>query len=142
MKLAESLSPKTKKLDEVKESTQKLGDLKKETNFSQLAIENTPVTHQPRENNEAVIYDVEKGNTLNKMKDKTGFFKIYHHPQRGWMINTYPIKLVEGTKVQIDGNEYDITSGLQKVFTIKSYETANSMNDMEKVIFRDILQKI
>ena len=57
------------------------------------------------------------------------------------MINNYPIKMVGGTKVEINDDQYNITSGLQKVFTNKSYDTANSMNDMEKVIFRDILQK-
>ena len=41
IKLAESLSPSTKKLDGVKESTQKLGDVTKENNSPQLAIENT-----------------------------------------------------------------------------------------------------
>ena len=50
--------------------------------------------------------------------------------------------MVGETKVQINDNEYNITSGLQKVFTNKSYDTANSKNDMEKVIFRDILEKI
>ena len=55
IKLAESLSPITKKLDEVKESTQKIRDVIKESQpeTSQLAIENTP-THQPIENNEGV----------------------------------------------------------------------------------------
>ena len=52
-KLAESLSPITKKIDEVEESTQKIGDINKESQpeTPQLAIENTP-THQPIENNE------------------------------------------------------------------------------------------
>ena len=49
--------------------------------------------------------------------------------------------MVGGTKLEINNNDYNITSGLQKVFTNKSYDTANSLNDMEKVIFRDILQK-
>ena len=49
--------------------------------------------------------------------------------------------MVGGTKVEINDNEFIINSGLQKVFTDKSYDTANSMNDMEKVNFRDILQK-
>ena len=49
--------------------------------------------------------------------------------------------MVGGTKVEINDNEYKVPSGLQKVFTNKSYDTANSTNDMEKVIFRDILQK-
>ena len=62
-KLAESLSPITTKLDEtskelrnvIKESTQDLGNVIKENNTPQPAIENTPTTHQPIENNEGVI---------------------------------------------------------------------------------------
>ena len=49
--------------------------------------------------------------------------------------------MIRGTKVEINDNEYNITSIIQKVPTDKSYDTANSMNDMEKVIFRDNLQK-
>ena len=41
--------------------------------------------------------------------------------------------MIGGTKVEINDNEYNTTSGLQKVLTNKSYDTANSMNDMEKV---------
>ena len=94
-KLAESLSPITKKLDEVNksinESTQELGDVNKKSqpaieNTLQPAIENTPQpaiesTPQPAiENKEGAIYDVEIENTLSKMTDKTGFFKTYHNP--------------------------------------------------------------
>ena len=73
--LAESLSAITKRLDEVNESTQKLGQVIEESKpeTPQLAIENTQPP-QPIENNEGVIYDVELENTLNKMKDNTGFF--------------------------------------------------------------------
>ena len=50
LKLAESLSSITRKLDQVEESTQKLGDNIKESQpeTPQLAIENAP-THQPLE---------------------------------------------------------------------------------------------
>ena len=71
IKLAESLSPISKRIDEVKESTEKQGDVIKESQpkTPQLAIENTPQpaienTPQPAsENNEGVIYDVELENT-------------------------------------------------------------------------------
>ena len=148
-KLAESLSPTTNNLDEtseklgdvIKESNQNLGKVIKQNNTPQLAIENTLTTHQPIENNEGVIYDVELENTLNKMKDNTGFLKSSRDPQRGWMISNYPIKMIRGTKVEIYDKENNITSSIQKVLTDKSYDTANSMNDTEKVIFRDNLQK-
>ena len=76
IKLAESLSPITEKLDEVKKSTQELGDVIKESKpqAPQLAIESTPTTHQPFENNEGSIYDFEIENTLDKKSDNTGFF--------------------------------------------------------------------
>ena len=99
IRLAESLSPITEKLDELKKSTQEVGEVIKK-NTPQLAIENTPTIHQPientptnqpLENNEGTVYDVEIEDTLNKMTDHTGFFKTYHDPQRGWIINNHPI---------------------------------------------------
>ena len=91
VKLAESLSPITSKSDEtseklgdvIKEPTQNLVNVIKENNTPQLAIENTPTTHQPIENNEGVIYDVELEKKLNKMKDNTGFVQSSHDLQRG-----------------------------------------------------------
>ena len=83
VKLAESLSPITTKLDEtskklgyvIKESTQSLGNVIKDNNTPQTAIEKILTTHQPLENNESVTYDVELENTLNKMKENIGFFR-------------------------------------------------------------------
>ena len=89
MKFAESLSFITKKSDELKKSTQELGKVfkKSQPNALPLAIENTPNTHQPIENNEGVIYDVELENTLKSMENSTGFFKTKHDRERGWMLN-------------------------------------------------------
>ena len=155
-KLAESLSPITKKLDEtseklgdaIKESTQSLGNVVNENNQPQLAIENTPQPiiennqpQQPIENNEGDVYDVELENTLNKMTDNTGFFKTQYDRQRGWILNNYPIKTPKGTNIEINEKEYNITPGLQKVLTDHSYDTAKSMSDKDKLIFRDFLVK-
>ena len=148
-KLAESLSPITSKLEEtskklgdvIKESIQNLGNLIKDNNTPQLAIEITPTTQQPIENNKVDVYGVELENTLNKMKENTGFFKTHYDPQRGWILNIYPIKTPGGTNVKISGNKYDITQGLRKVSTDTKYETAKSMSDTEKVVFKDILSK-
>ena len=57
------------------------------------------------------------------------------------MLNIYPIKTLRGTEIEINENKYSITQGLQKVITDTSYDAAKSMNDTEKVVFRDILQK-
>ena len=156
VKLAESLSPITEKLDEtsknlgdaIKESTLNLGNVIKENNTPQSAIENTPQpaiennpTQQPIENNEGDIYDVELENTLNKMTDNTGFFKTHYDQQRGWMLNNIPIKSPGGTKIQVDENEYDLTKGIQNVLTKKTYKSIKSLNDNEKVVLGDFLSK-
>ena len=71
VKFAESLSPITKKLHEVKKSTQKLGDVIKESNTTQLAIKNTH-SALPKENEQrqsGVVYDTSLENTLSNMKN-------------------------------------------------------------------------
>ena len=75
------------------------------------------------------------------MKDYTGFSKTYHDPQRGWMMNNYPIKMLRGTKVEINENIHNISPGFRKVLVDQPYVTAKPMTDKDKLIFRDILQK-
>ena len=67
----------TKKLDQVEESIQEVGEIIKKINTPQLAKENTPTIHQPVENNGGTIYDVEIESTLSKMTDNTGFFENF-----------------------------------------------------------------
>ena len=100
IKLAEPLSPVTKKLDEVNKSTKELGEIVKESKpeTPQLAIENT-ATNQPIEKNEGVSYDVELENTLNNIKDNAGFLKTYYDRERDWIWNGYPVKMLGGTEV-------------------------------------------
>ena len=43
--------------------------------------------------------------------------------------------------MEINDNKYNITPGIRNVLVDSTYKTANSMNDMDKVVFRDILQK-
>ena len=61
IKIAESVSPITKKLDEVKDSTKNIGDVIKENYLPQLAIENThnalPIEKEQIQS--GVIYDTD-----------------------------------------------------------------------------------
>ena len=75
------------------------------------------------------------------MQEIAGFFKTHHNPLSGWILKNFSIGTPGGTEVEISGNKYDITPGLQKVFKDTKYETAKSMSDTEKVVFRDILSK-
>ena len=78
MNLAESLSALTKKLDEVKKTTQKLGDVIKKSNTPQLDIENThtALPIEKKQIHPGVIYDTTLENTLNIMKKVVVFFDI------------------------------------------------------------------
>ena len=57
------------------------------------------------------------------------------------MLKNYPIKTPGGTNVKIGGNKYDITPCLQKIFSDTTYESAKSISDTKKVVFKDILSK-
>ena len=80
IKLAESLSPITEELVEVKKSAQDLGEIVKKSQPStpQLAIENT-YKALPIENEKihpGVIYETSLENTLSNMETNFGFFSI------------------------------------------------------------------
>ena len=87
------------------------------------------------------MYNVEIENTLNKKTDNTGFFKTYHAPRRGSIIINHPMKMLRGSKVEINENKYTISPGIRKVLVDQSYDTAKLMTHKDKLIFRDILQK-
>ena len=111
-----------------------------ENNKPQPAIEHTPPP-QPIENNEGVISDTELGFITKNMKNNTGFFQTYEDQEHGWMWNGYPVKILDGTEVRINEIKYNITPSMQKVLIDSSYKTAKSMNDKDKVVFKDMLQK-
>ena len=76
------------------------------------------------------------------MADNTGFFKTHYDKQRGWILNTIPIKSPGGTKILVDENEYDLTKGIRNVLTKKTYKSIESLNDNDKIVLRDFLSKI
>ena len=111
-----------------------------ENNIPQPSIEHTQPP-QPIESNEGMIYDTELEATLKNTKNNTGFSEIPENKEHGWIWNGYLIKILGGTKIEIKGKKYNMTPVFRKVLVHSKYETAKSMNDMDKVIFRDFLQK-
>ena len=57
------------------------------------------------------------------------------------MINNISIKSPGGTRKEINENEYDLTQGIRNVLTNKTYKTAKSMNNNEKIVFKEFLNK-
>ena len=121
IKLAESLSPITKKLEEVNKSTQELGEVikKSQPNTPQAAIENT---HKaiPIENEQiqpGVIYDISLENTLIIMKNNTGFFNMEESDDCDIFWNLFPVGKIGGDKLKINMKIHSVNPGFQKVFT-------------------------
>ena len=66
------------------------------------------------------------------MKKSTGFFKKKHDPEHGWMLNIYPINILRGPKIEINGNKYNLTPNLQNLFTETSNIPLKKLNDKER----------
>ena len=130
-------------LDEVKETTQRLGyaTKKSQPETPQLSIENAP-NRQPMENNEGVVYVVELENTLKNMTDNSGFFKTYCDCEHGWMWNGYPIKNTRGTEIEINHKKFNITPAFQKVLSNSSNKPLKKINDKDREILDNILQSL
>ena len=160
-KLAESLSPLTKRLDLIENNKgEKIGDIIKKSESETLAIENTqtqaetpaientqPQAETPAiENTQVqpgVLYDVELENTLTNMaKNEKGFFKIREGKdgQRYW--NGLPIKTPRHSIVEVEGKKFNITPNLQNVFTDTTGKSLKNLTKTENKTYKKHLQTL
>ena len=116
IKVAESLAPITKKLNEVNESTQKLEEIVKESITPQLAIESThnALPTESEQIQPGVIYDTSVENTLNIMKNNIGFLNIEETDNGDFFWNGFPVEKTGSSKLKINENIYGITPSFQK----------------------------
>ena len=71
-----------------------------------------------------VIYATSLENTLNNMKNSTGFFNIAGR-DNGDIWYGFPVEKMNGNKFKTNENTYDITPGIQKVLTVLTYLCKN-----------------
>ena len=137
-KLAESLSPFTKNLDEVNKSTQEVGDIIKKSqpsqNFKTIlqnsdsqtpAIDYTSTSQSLRD-------------TLSFMNTSKNFFKLEQDGNKVFW-NKIPIKTLGENRISIKDREYDIKPSFQNYFTNTKLTTKN-MDDEDKLTVHDILK--
>ena len=130
IKLAESLSPITKKLDTINESSKQLGEIVKKSNVEDgntrtPAIENTTTSQSLRD-------------TLSFMKRSKNFFKLEQNGNEVvW--NKTPIKALGENRISFKNQEYDIKPNIQAYCTNTKLTTKN-MNDEDKLTIYDILK--
>ena len=138
-KLAESLSPLTKRLDLVENSKgEKIGDIikKSESESDTLAIENTQT--QPETSAIENPYTSQSlRDTLAFMKKSKNFFKLEQVGKKVFW-NKTPIKSLGENRISINNKEYDIKPNIQEYFT-NTNQTTKNMDDEDKRTIYDIL---
>ena len=141
VKLAESLSPNTIKLDEVNKITQESLSLltKKSDTFiesieepqPQPAIEHT-YTALPIKNEKiqpGIIYETSLEKTLSNMKDNTGFFNIEETNHGEFFWKGFPVEKMGDNSFKIIEKIYNITPSIQKISTDTSSKPIKQLND-------------
>ena len=127
-KLAESLSPITKKLDEVNKPTKEVGEIIKNSESRTSAIENITGTQSLRD-------------TLTHMKGSKNFFKLVEKADGQVFWNKIPLKALGENRISIKNQEYDIKPNIQNYFT-NTNQTTKNMDDEDKLTVYDILKNI
>ena len=132
-KLAESLSPITKKVDTINESTKQLGEIVKKSkvedgNTQTPAKENITGTQSLRD-------------TLTHMKGSKNFFKLVEKADCQVFWNKFLIKALGKNRISIKNQENDIKPNFQTYF-INTNLTTKNMDDAGKSTVYDILKKI
>ena len=124
IKLAESLSPITERLDLVENiKGEKIGEIIKKSQQETPATEKTQTQSETpaiekTQTQPGVLYEVSLENTLTNMKNKEkGFCKIGEdkNGQRYW--NGIPIEVLRDSTVEINEKNFKITHNLQNVLT-------------------------
>ena len=152
IKLAESLSPVTKKLDEVNKSTQqtlsaiteKLDAINESIKESQPAFENTHIS-LPIENEKiqpGLNYDTSLEIILSNMKNNTGFFSTEETNDGEILWNGFAVEKLGGNKLKINEMTHNITPGFRKVLTDTSKIPIKQLNDQDRGIFINILESL
>ena len=109
----ESLSPIRKKIDTINDSTQKVVDTIKETNS-----ENTP----------SFLLQ----NTFKSLADTTGSLKLTRDKDGNMSILSTPIKSLGGDKVQVYDNIYEFNPETHKVLSKPSYTGKSMKNEDDR----------
>ena len=131
VKLEESLSPITKKLEEVNESTKPLGEIVKK---SDVVDENI---HTPAIENITAIQSLR--DTLSFMKESKKFFKLEENEKGNVFWNKIRIKPLGDNRISIKDVEYDIKPNIKPYFG-NTKLTTKHMDDEDKSTIYDIIK--
>ena len=151
VKLAESLSPITKKLDEVNRSTKKISEVIKESNSgNENNQEIVPVEIESEDENiqtnlralpNSSIFSDQMTKTLGRLMSSANSLKILSTPS-GASILGVPINTLGGDRIQIKDNIYDLTPEIYKALSYTGYTGENLKNENDILMLYNIVSDI
>ena len=151
IKLAESLSPITKKLEEVNKSTKKIGDVIKESNSeNENDQEIVPVEIESEDENiqtnlralpNSSIFSDQMTKTLGRLMSSANSLKIKSTPS-GTTILGIPIYILGGDRIQIKNNVYDLTPEIYKALSYTGYEGKTMKNETDILMLNNIIRDL
>ena len=154
VKLAESLSPITKKLEEVNKSTKKLGDVIKDSNSENennhqivpVEIEsdnsegdntNTKVKALPNSS----LFSDSMTITLGKLMSSLNSLKIKSSPS-GATILGVPIYTLGGDKLRVRDNDYELTPEIYRALSYTGYTGKSMKKESDILMMSNILNEL
>ena len=149
VKLAESLSPITKKVDEVRKSTKELGEIVKESNYENNQ-EIVPVEIESEDENiqtnltalpNSSIFSDQMTKTLGRLMSSANSLKITSSPS-GASILGVPVYTLGGDRIQIKGNIYDLTPEIYKALSDTGYTGKNMKNEYDILMMNNIINDL
>ena len=132
IKLAESLSPITKKLHEVKKSTQKIGDIIKESNYRvdiKALLNNSKFSNSMREMNGSLMHSHK---SLKITQDELGRANILG----------VPIQLSGADTIKIKEKNYELTPELYKSLSYATYHGKTMKNEKKILMMNNITKDL
>ena len=151
VKLAESLSPITKKLDKINKSTKKISEVIKESNSeNENNQEIVPVEIESEDENiqtnlralpNSSIFSDQMTKTLGRLMSSANSLKIKSTPS-GATILGVPIYTIGGDTIQIKDNIYDLTPEIYKALSYTGYEGKNLKNENDILMLYNIINDL
>ena len=132
VKLAESLSPITKKLDKINESTQNLGDVIKESN-SEKIIKALPNSSQFSDSMRQMLGSLMNSkNSLKIIQDESGRANILG----------VPIQISGADTIKINENIYELTSEIYNALSDTGYTGKTMKNESDILMMNNIIRDL
>ena len=132
IKLAESLSPITKKLDTINESTKEIGEVFKETN-SMVDIKALPNSSKFSNAMRQMIGSLMNSrNSLKITQDESGRANILG----------VPIQISEGDTTKINENVYELTPEIYNALSDTGYTGRNMRNEGDNLMMNNIIRDL